>query len=84
MQAARKRVGWLRLADAVEQPPAIGQNQSVVVDMPAEAAAYSARLYAALHELDNAGAEAIVVDLPPKGDAWLAVHDRLRRAAGPE
>ena len=53
----------------------------VVIEMPADARAYAARLYAALHELDAAGVDRIIVDLPPEGEAWQAIHDRLRRAA---
>ena len=46
-----------------------------------EPAAYAAQLYAALHTLDDLGIERIVVDLPPDTEEWLAVRDRLRRAA---
>jgi L-threonylcarbamoyladenylate synthase len=52
-----------------------------MIEMPTEAAEYSTRLYAALHELDAAGVDVIIVDLPPQDDTWLAVHDRLRRAS---
>ncbi|HTQ40373.1 MAG TPA: L-threonylcarbamoyladenylate synthase [Pirellulales bacterium] len=77
-------VGWLRL----EQLPAtqisgVGRIKAVI-DMPRDPAGYAARLYAALHELDDAGVEYIVVDLPPTDDTWLAIHDRLRRAAQTE
>jgi hypothetical protein len=37
-----------------------------------------------LHDLDDANVDRIVVALPPVADDWLAVHDRLRRAAVPE
>lgn len=83
LQAAGQRVGWLRIAEGSSSLPA-DRRHLIVIDMPSDADAYSARLYAALHELDDAGVDGIVVDLPPEGDAWLAVHDRLRRAAGPE
>ena len=49
--------------------------------MPAEPKAYAARLYALFHESDEAGAQAIVVEPPPEGPEWLALHDRLHRAA---
>ncbi len=45
------------------------------------AEAYAHRLYATLHALDDAGVSAIYVELPPGDEAWLAVNDRLRRAA---
>ena len=38
-------------------------------------------LYAALRELDASGVERIIVEAPPEDDAWLAVRDRLARAA---
>jgi L-threonylcarbamoyladenylate synthase len=44
---------------------------------------YAADLYAALHRLDTLGLASLAVLPPPtsaEGD-WLAVHDRLRRAA---
>ncbi len=40
-------------------------------------------LYAALRELDASGVERIIVEAPPEDDAWLAVRDRLARAAKP-
>ena len=52
-----------------------------VVGMPAEAAAYAARLYAVLHELDEAGYARVWVQQPPEAPAWAGVRDRLRRAA---
>jgi L-threonylcarbamoyladenylate synthase len=48
---------------------------------PANAAEYARRLYALLHQLDGSGAARILVAAPPQGEAWDAVHDRLRRAA---
>jgi len=48
---------------------------------PATAAEYARRLYALLHQLDACGAERLLVAQPPQGEAWEAVHDRLRRAA---
>jgi len=71
-------VGGLRLRPAnVTNVP----KGAVIIDMPSEPDAYAAKLYAALHELDDSGVDEILVDLPPEGDAWLAVHDRLRRAS---
>ncbi len=48
---------------------------------PPTAAEYARRLYALLHQLDESGAERLLVAEPPQGDDWEAVHDRLRRAA---
>jgi L-threonylcarbamoyladenylate synthase len=48
---------------------------------PASADAYAHDLYANLRALDRAGADEILVEAPPADDAWLAVRDRLARAA---
>ena len=49
--------------------------------LPDEPRAYARGLYAALRELDAAGASRILVQRPPDTPAWQAVLDRLRRAA---
>jgi L-threonylcarbamoyladenylate synthase len=49
--------------------------------LPAEPAGYARALYAALRELDAAGSDMIVVEAVPASAEWLAVADRLRRAA---
>jgi L-threonylcarbamoyladenylate synthase len=51
--------------------------------MPREPAAYARGLYAALRELDSAGAECILIEAPPATAQWGAVRDRLLRAATP-
>jgi L-threonylcarbamoyladenylate synthase len=48
---------------------------------PAEPAGFAHELYASLRELDALGCVRILVQQPPAGEAWLAVNDRLRRAA---
>jgi L-threonylcarbamoyladenylate synthase len=42
---------------------------------------YAASLYAALHDLDDAGVDVIVVERPPEQPEWQAVLDRLARGA---
>ncbi|GIX33730.1 MAG: threonylcarbamoyl-AMP synthase [Lysobacterales bacterium] len=51
------------------------------IALPNDPSAYAQRLYAALRELDRAGAASILVELPPNEPAWEAIQDRLRRAA---
>ena len=51
------------------------------VQMPREAPAYAMKLYGVLHELDELGLPWIAVEQPPDGREWIAVQDRLRRAA---
>lgn len=52
--------------------------------LPLDADAVGTRLYALLHELDEAGFDQVVMERAPEGEAWLAVRDRLRRAASKE
>lgn len=51
------------------------------LELPADAAGFAHGLYAAVRRADGAGAAAILVEEPPDGDEWLAVRDRLARAA---
>ena len=51
------------------------------VAMPQDPAAYAARLYSVLHELDAEGWPVIFVEPPPDTVEWAAVLDRLRRAS---
>jgi L-threonylcarbamoyladenylate synthase len=71
------RVGWMTGADILGTP----SSSLVCVPMPADPAGYAARLYAVLHQLDDASLDRIVVSLPPDAEEWAAVRDRLRRAA---
>ena len=53
----------------------------VATRLPATPDGFAHALYAALRAMDSSGAELILVEAPPQGDAWLGVNDRLRRAA---
>jgi L-threonylcarbamoyladenylate synthase len=48
---------------------------------PADPATYAHVLYDTLRSLDGIGVDRILVEAPPAGTAWDAVHDRLGRAA---
>jgi L-threonylcarbamoyladenylate synthase len=74
------------------QQRALGQNVALLAlgalppgfageALPEDAQAYAHGLYAALRELDAGGAHLLLVQRPPDGRDWLAVNDRLRRAA---
>ncbi len=52
--------------------------------LPLDAEAVGARLFALLHELDDAGFECVFMERPPAGEAWLAIRDRLQRASARE
>jgi L-threonylcarbamoyladenylate synthase len=72
-----QRVGWVRQDREGSVPAAASLRR-----LPGDAASYAAELYRVLHELDRAGLDRIVVELPPNTAEWLAVRDRLRRASG--
>lgn len=62
--------------------PAAAPAPHYFIRMPSDAAAYAAALYDALRRADALGPARIIVETPPTGRAWRAVHDRLRRASG--
>jgi L-threonylcarbamoyladenylate synthase len=55
-----------------------------VAILPADPEAFARALYSELHGCDEMGAQLIIVEAPPPGERWLAVADRLRRAAHSE
>lgn len=77
--ANAERVAYVAMGVLPSLPPGI---RGVLLPMDAEIV--GTRLYALLHELDDAGFERIVMERPPAGEAWLAVRDRLNRASAME
>jgi L-threonylcarbamoyladenylate synthase len=84
--------GWRRVQELLNNGAAIGwlrwghetnlkHVRLKVANMPATSAEYGSCLFAKLHEMDNAKVTHIVLDLPPAEEHWLAIRDRLRRAA---
>jgi L-threonylcarbamoyladenylate synthase len=69
-----RRIGWLAFDDETE-------TADNVTLMPRDPIVYASRMYDELHRMDEAGFDIIVVSMPPQGSDWLAIHDRLRRAA---
>jgi len=59
----------------------VSVSHDLVERMPADPIGYAARLYSALHALDDAGCDVIVVERVPDSAEWLGVRDRLERAA---
>ena len=51
--------------------------------VPHDAEAYARALYAELHQCDERGVRAVVVEAPPAGPEWDGIADRLRRASTP-
>ena len=58
-----------------------GDGLGRVSVIPHDAEAFARALYAELHACDEAGAELIVVEALPETSEWLAIADRLKRAA---
>jgi L-threonylcarbamoyladenylate synthase len=67
------------LAREVARPA--GLPPGAWVTAPGDPEGYERALYAALRDLDALGRAEILVEAPPPGEAWLAVRDRLGRAA---
>jgi len=69
-----RKVGALALGEV--------EAEGVVVErMPTDPDGYARRLYAVLHEMDDAGCDLILVEEVPEAPEWAGIHDRLRRAA---
>lgn len=59
----------------------LGGSDHAACIMPTNHAQYAARLFAELHYLDSLRLNRILIEMPPNTDEWLAVRDRLTRAA---
>jgi L-threonylcarbamoyladenylate synthase len=78
LAAGGERLAILSLSIGAQQGTA-----AAVVVMPRQPSLYAQRLYATLRELDQQGFDRILVEEPPMAEAWLAIRDRLTRAALP-
>jgi L-threonylcarbamoyladenylate synthase len=75
---AGTRVAAIVVSEAGRQAAAAADPCMV---LPGTAEGYARELYAALHRVDEAGADVVVVeDVPTSDPAWWAVADRLFRA----
>lgn len=74
--ASNEKTVVVVLGGSIELPPECDYRC-----LPAEPSAVSARLYAILHDLDSEGYQHVLFQKPPLTDDWLAVRDRLMRAA---
>lgn len=62
-------------------PQSILQRACALFKLPATPDGFAHDLYAALRQLDPAGADIILVESPPASNEWQGVNDRLSRAA---
>ncbi|MFI7600956.1 L-threonylcarbamoyladenylate synthase [Actinoplanes sp. NPDC049681] len=85
--APRAKVVLTEEVDASALDESVGVLTYETQDVPgaeilsADPKEYAADLYAALHRLDDAGVATILVKSPPDTEEWLAIRDRLTRAA---
>jgi L-threonylcarbamoyladenylate synthase len=79
---ARTRTGLLTWSDAARS--AAGPDVHLHRALGPEPDAYARELFGALHDMEEAGCDVIVVETVPDEPAWWAVADRLRRARATE
>jgi len=72
------KVAVLKLGDNSE---CCQSGKISTVCMPPGAIEYGHMLYSTLHRLDRAGFDRLLLEEPPSKAEWLAVNDRIRRAA---
>lgn len=63
----------------IHEPQGLDERISIK-RMPATAKAYAAALYATLNDLDEQGADLLLIERPEQSVQWEAVLDRLQRA----
>lgn len=63
--------------------PRLDLTNAAVIHMTLDPATSAARLYSMLRQLDREGLDAIYVEMPPEGEEWLAIRDRITRATRP-
>ena len=90
-EAARSTASALAVLGAkvglvVYDPPGVSASAALADNVLVHALArdpvqYAHRLYATLHDLDEAGVSAIVVQRVPTDESWWAVADRLERGS---
>lgn len=73
LQAAGRKIALIHYSDF---PQAHAKAR-----LPCSPEGFAHALYAALRAMDQAGADVILVEAPPRSGEWLGVNDRLRRAA---
>jgi L-threonylcarbamoyladenylate synthase len=65
-----------------EKPTTLRLSIAQWICMPTQPQSYAQQLYQQLHALDKEKSDCIVVEAPPQDDhEWLAINDRLQRAA---
>ena len=73
-----------KVAVLATRPPRVANKFMTWINAGRRAELYGRELYVNLRVLDKSGAQEILVEEVPAGEAWDAVRDRLRRAASAE
>ena len=73
----------LRVAVWSIECPQAGESRIDWLARPPSVQATEHDLYRVLRELDTRDVDLILVESPPSDPAWMAVNDRLQRAAAP-
>jgi L-threonylcarbamoyladenylate synthase len=78
-----EQVGWITCGSGKNEPPVAASEPGRLhcIDLSSVPEVYARGLYAALHSLDAAGVDRIIVECPPRSEKWRAIHDRLTRAS---
>ena len=87
LEGLRERAGQLlakgeSIAIVSSSQTGLTGNLKAVV-LSTEPKPFATDIYRVLHDLDRANLTRILILLPPESDEWLAVRDRLLRAAAP-
>lgn len=82
-EVERALAAGLRLAVLAQGGAPLVSDRLVWRALGRRPAEYGRALYAALRDLDRAGAARILVEAVPADESWAAVADRLQRAAAP-
>jgi L-threonylcarbamoyladenylate synthase len=77
-QAGREGIAVMLVSSESLEAPAI---EATTVRMPGDPRRYAAHFYRMLRELDRPSVREIWIELPPRTADWLAVRDRILRAA---
>ena len=76
-----RALGPARVAVLAPRPPAEAPPSGRYWAAPPTPEAYAHHLYDYLHAMDASGADVLLVEQPPDGEAWAALNDRLARSA---
>lgn len=72
------KVAVLKLSD---DNKCINSDEIKIFQMPLLANEYGRNFYATLHHIDHANFDRLLAEAPPTTHEWVALHDRMRRAA---